>query len=260
MWIEFVGGVGTGKSSLATALKERFRAADIAVNSPQEALERRLARSLPRAICEGRPGQAARWALLAGYQARFSLNRPKLVWQSWNASRRLRHLPGWHRRIIFSLFFEVAGWYDGLAYGLAPKPMVVVDEGLAHRSINLFAWQTGALDTRAIRAYFENLPEVPLTISVYAPVNVSLDRAYNRGLPRRLRGKDPRTIRRFIENSHSIASLAEEILIAHGRSVIKIDNTFGLEQSTAILCRQVAETALFREYFPKRSPAAFVNS
>lgn len=260
MWIEFVGGVGSGKSSLATALKERFKAAAVPVNSPQEALENRLARSLPKAICEGHPGQAARRALLAGYQVRFSLKRPKLVWKSWNASRNLRHLPGWHRKIIFSLFFEVSGWYDGLAYGVSPEPIVVVDEGLAHRAINLFAWQTGTLDTGAIRAYLENLPEVPLTISVYAPVEVSLDRACRRGLPARLRGRDPQSIRRFIENSHSIASVAEEILISHGRSVIKIDNTFGLDQSTALLYRLVAETALFRKFFPKRSQAAFVNS
>src|SRR5262245_29911061 len=104
MWIEFLGGVGSGKSSLATALKERFRVAEFPVNSPQEAIDIRLAKSLQKAILSGRPEYAARRVLLAGWQARFSIKHPKLVWQAWNANQKLRNLPGWHRRIIFSLF------------------------------------------------------------------------------------------------------------------------------------------------------------
>jgi thymidylate kinase len=259
MWIEFLGGVGSGKSSLATALRERFQAADFPVWSPQEAFHNRLKHSLPKTISYGRPGHAARRILLAGYQARFSLKHSKLVWQAWTASRSLHHLPGWHRKIIFNLFLEVAGWHEGLSDNLPAKSMVVVDEGLAHRSINLFAWQTRALDTSAIQSYIENLPEVPLTILVSAPMEVCLERAYNRGLPMRLRGKDPQTIRYFVENSHAVASLVGKMLMSKGRIVIKIDNSLGLEQSIATLYKQITETALFQKYFTQQYQASFVN-
>lgn len=259
MWIEFLGGVGSGKSSLATVLKERFQAAGFPVWSPQEAFQNRVKQSLPKAICYGRPGHAARRVLLAGYQARFSLKHPKLVGKAWTASRDLDHLPRWHRKIIFDLFLEVAGWYEGLSDKVPPKSMVVVDEGLAHRSINLFAWQTGELDPKAIQSYVESLPEVPLTILVSAPVEVSLERAHHRGLPVRLRGKDTQTIRRFIENSHAVASLAEKVLMSKGGMVIKIDNSLELEQSIAMLYKQIIETALFQKYFRQHYQASFVK-
>lgn len=248
MWIEFLGGVGSGKSSLASSLKERFKMAEVPVGSPQEALDFSLTQSLPKVILDARTRHTARRVILASLQMRFSLKHPNLVWQAWNASQKLRHLPGWHRKIILKLFFEVAGWYEGLSYTVPSKSMIVVDEGLAHRSINLFAWQLGDLNLRMIQAYIENLPEVPLTILVYAPMQVCLERAYDRGLPARLRGKDPHTIRRFIENSHTVASLAGEILTSQGRSVIRADNSSGLDRSIAMLCRQITETALFQEH------------
>lgn len=257
MWIEFLGGVGSGKSSLATELKERFKVADFPVSSPQQVLDNRLARSLPKAILSGRSGQAARRALLTGYQARFSLKHPKLVWKAWNASQKLRNLPGWHRKIIFSLFFEVAGWYEAVSDKVPPKSLFVIDEGLAHRSINLFAWQIEELDTKEIQAYIENLPEVALTILVYTPVQISLERAYQRGLPVRLRGKDPETIRRFIENSHTVASLAGRTLTSNGRSVIKIDNSSGLEQSIAMVGKRLTEMPMFQNYFIKQYQTVF---
>jgi len=259
MWIEFLGGVGSGKSSLATALRERFQAADFRVWSPQEAFHHQLSQSLPKAISHGRPGHAARRVLLARCQAQFSVKHPKLVWQAWTASRDLDHLPGWHRNLIFNLFLEVAGWYEGLSDNLPAKSMVVVDEGLAHRSINLFAWQTGELDTKAVQSYIESLPEVPLTILVSAPMEVSLERAHNRGLPMRLRGKDLQTIRRFVENSHAVASLAGRVLMSKGGIVIKIDNSLELEQSIAMLHKQITETALFQKYFLQQYQASFGN-
>ena len=257
MWIEFLGGVGSGKSSLATELKQRFKIAEILVSSPQQVLDNRLVRSLPKAILYGRSGKAARRTLLTGYQTRFSLKHPKLVWQAWNASQKLGNLPGWHRKIIFNLFFAVAGWYEAVPDKVIPKSLVVIDEGLAHRSINVFAWQNEELDTKEIQAYIENLPEVPLTILVSTPVQTCLERAYNRGLPLRLRGKDPEAIRRFVENSHTVASLAGRTLASNGRSVIKINNSSGLEQSIATLCRQITETPMFQKYFLKQYQTVF---
>ena len=257
MWIEFLGGVGSGKSSLATAFRERLNTVEFpVVSSPQQILDTRLVQALPRAILHGRSQKIARRALLTGYQTRFSLKHPKLVWQAWNASQKLRNLPGWHRKIIFNLFFEVAGWYEAVPYKVLPKSIVVVDEGLAHRSINLFAWQTGDLNAGKIQAYIENLPEVMLTILVSAPVQDCLERAYNRGLPLRLRGKDPQTVRCFVENKKKIASLAGSILTSKGRFVIKIDNSSGLEQSITTLCRQITEIPMFQKYFVKQYQTA----
>jgi hypothetical protein len=227
--------------------------------SPQESFHNRVKQSLPKAISYGRPGNAAKRAWLVGYQARFSLKHPELVWKAWTASRRLEDLPRWHRKIIFDLFLEVAGWYEGLSDNGPAKSMIVVDEGLAHRSVNLFAWQTQELDTRAIRSYIEDLPEVPLTILVSAPMDVALERAQNRGLPVRLRGKDPQTIRRFVEHSHAVASLAGEFLTSKGRMVIKVDNTVELEQSIAVLYKQITETASFQKYFTQQYQASFVK-
>ncbi|HET6597164.1 MAG TPA: hypothetical protein VFG81_16175 [Anaerolineales bacterium] len=194
---------------------------------------------------------------LTGYQARFSLKHPKLVWQAWDASQKLCNLPSWHRKLIFNLFFEVAGLYEAMSDNVLPKRLIVVDEGLAHRSINLFAWQNTELDTRKIEGYIKYLPEVPLTILVCAPVQVCLERAYQRGLPIRLRGKDPETIRRFVENSHTIATLAASTLTAHGRLVIQIENNSGLEHSLAAVGKQITETSMFQKYFTRQYQTVF---
>ena len=96
-----------------------------------------------------------------------------------------------------------------------------------------------------------------VTILVTAPVQDCLERAYNRGLPLRLRGKDPQTVRRFVENSHAVALLAGNALTSKGSSVIKVDNSLGLEQSITALYRQIAETPMFQKYFIKQYQTAF---
>ena len=154
-------------------------------------------------------------------------------------------------------FLEVAGLYEAVSYLVLPKRLIVVDEGLAHRSINLFAWRNADLNSKEIQAYIKHLPEVPLTILVCTPVQVCLERAYQRGLPIRLRGKDPETIRRFIENSHTVASLAAGTLTSHGRSVIKVENNSGLDQSVATVSKQITETPMFQKYFTSQYQTVF---
>jgi hypothetical protein len=73
----------------------------------------------------------------------------------------------------------------------------------------------------------------------------------------RLRGKDPQTIDRFVESSHAVASLAGKTLTSKGRMVIEVDNSLGLEQSTAMLYRQITQTTLFQKDFPQLYQTSF---
>lgn len=248
MWIEFAGGVGAGKSSLASALRQRLDRAGVSTFSPQEAFQRYTAQAFPLGfqspeLREDRTIHFTRWALLhamlAVGQARFSMKHPGLIQQVIASADARRSLPRWHQKIILALFFRVAGWYEYLSPRPVPGEVVVVEEGLVHRAVNLFAWEPGMLDQQQIRRYLERLPPVPLTVVVRAPVDVCLDRTSRRGLPIRLQGKSPFEIRRFIEHSDAIAAQMGPVLQARRQPIIEITNIGMLDQSIAELMDQV---------------------
>jgi homoserine kinase type II len=133
------------------------------------------------------------------------------------------------------LFFEVAGQTQYLRRRLRPGEIVLFEEGLVHRAVNLFAWEPGLLETGPVKTYFERLPAQGLVVLVHTPLETSLERATARGLPLRLRDKEPQAIERFMHNSGRILETAAAALTEMDRPMIEVDNSGDLDESICAL-------------------------
>ena len=97
------------------------------------------------------------YATLITHGVLFCPDNPRLVCQVL-ASQLHTNIPSWHKRLCIALFFQRAGAFHFLRHRLQSDEVVIVDEGLFHRSVNLFAWRSEPPDRKTIMAYLRTLP------------------------------------------------------------------------------------------------------
>ncbi|RPI35100.1 MAG: hypothetical protein EHM70_00730 [Chloroflexota bacterium] len=239
-FVEFTGLVGSGKSTLAAEASKILRDMGWQPLSPAEATRRGMDRSLLGRLCRALLPAAAYeqiqqvlYAHVVGrfYQALFALENPGLVWHIYTSSEYRRSLPAWHQKTLLRLFFDVAGRRQFLSSRLKPGEVVIFEEGLGHRAINLFAWHVRRVDTRRVAEYFRRLPDLGIVVLVQTPGIVCAQRAEARGLPIRLRDKSPKVFERFMANSADILAVASRELSGSRQLLIQVDNQGSLEDA-----------------------------
>lgn len=249
MIIEFTGLVGSGKSTLAQASKQFLLSSGVKAFSPPEAVRSCFERStLGRALTKWFPvtwqRKAAKFIprleLRLVYPFFFTLAYPGLVLHVIRTAPALKVLPTWHRRIILRLFFEVAGQYYYLRRRLIPGEVVLFEEGLLHRAINLYAWEPGPINQQMVAKYLRLLPAPDLAVFIKAAPDLCLKRARERGLPSRLKDKNTQVVEQFMANTVNILALAEK---NRGQSILEVDNSTDLDQALFAL-HQGLETIL----------------
>ncbi len=253
-FIEFTGMVGAGKSTVAVALATHLQQHQLNPLTPADASRRCLERSrcgqviqalVPVAWQKQFLNRWLRHVTLPVYQFLFALAHPQLWWLVYQSQLK-RQLPWGHRRLILQRFATVAGHYQFLCSRLKADEVVIFEEGLVHRAINLFAWEEGALKPEVLLAYYRQLPVMGLLIVVEAPDVVCQVRAQNRGLPARLAAQDALVIERFTHHSRHIIQLA--LAAAAGqRPVIQLDNSQALAESMALLHESLTRHGIGRK-------------
>jgi len=252
MFVEFTGMVGAGKSTLALALKKLLQDNNFEALSLGEAIVNQMERSLlGRLVYSIAPVAWRTRVLYKVYslgveplcRVHFAYENPRLVWKVC-ASQFHRQIPLRHRQAILSLFFKIAGGYQFLRHRLEPNQVVILEEGLIHRAVNLYAWEPKQIDPALLMTYFSLLPALDLVVLVRAPFDICMERAEFRGLPSRLHGKDESTVDRFMNHSAQIIGLASEFLASTDRPVVEVDNGGQLEEGIANLCKGL-ESLLF---------------
>lgn len=246
MMIECVGMIGAGKSTVTRQLKDLLVEHGWTVLEPRKAIEQCWQRSLIGKFSARLVPERRHNVVLKGYlrivnvwfSLVFSLRHPRLVWQVC-AAQRQRTIPWWHRCIILQLFFDVAAAYQFLQRRLAAGEAVIFEEGLMHRAINIYAWEPGQLEQDDVVSYFQRLPPSDLLVFVLAPYDVCIARAEARGLPLRLRDKDPLTVQRFMQHAQHIIELAEQVVADSDRAVLNVDNGDSLEDGVRTLRSQL---------------------
>jgi homoserine kinase type II len=235
-WIEFTGEVGAGKTTLAAAFRRCVESQGFRALTPDEAVRLAMERTLPGswlarilpAHFRGRALQKLyRWCAAPLAWTAFARQRRELVHKVKESERARRTLASGHRRIIRSLFSDIAALYQFALPRLRPGEFVVLDEGFTHRAVNLFAWEPGEVDADAVRAYISHLPETGLVVMVSAPGSTALERAEARGLPVRLRDKNPEVIHRFITHTGQITRITTDQLAnqaSQWRRVVTVEN------------------------------------
>lgn len=232
-WVEFTGLVGSGKSTLADAARELLSNAGTKAYSLREAElacfnrswgGRTASRLSPKRMRAKLAQALLRWFVRPAFASIFIFRHPALISSVLRLMRGLAHLPAGHRWLIFQRFLAVAGAYQWIRPRLMENELVILDEGLVHRAINLMAWQTHELDPRIVENYFQRLPAVDFLFVVDTPVQESLARAQQRGLPARMRNKSQRVISRFMDNSEIILDTACKFYITGKNGGAMISN------------------------------------
>jgi Ser/Thr protein kinase RdoA (MazF antagonist) len=223
-WVEVTGPVGAGKSALMPAILDAWRCAGlrpIEVPGPANGEAARL---------------TTRWHDRARGSVLFLARHRGLVASAAQALL-VAPLPMWHRRAIVDLVLRLAAADQGLR-GRDPDEVIVVDEGWIHRAINLFAWSGRQEDDRIDR-YLERVPRPDLVIMVDAAETIRRERLSVRGLPKRLRDKDPAVVERFLVCSEGLLGSISAWLRRQGVPVISVANDAALAVAEAALRQEI---------------------
>lgn len=255
MIVELLGPPGAGKSALlplvARALASRTGTRSETAGEAVDRLMRRLPPARLLGPVLGRRSRRLRTLFVdLPYGAAFMASHPRLTLTAVAAV--VRSPVGWgHRWTLFTRWAGVAARQrflrDRLGDGAA-----IFDEGLYHRSVNLFAWRalgggrTGArVDAvpRQLRGYLRLTPPPDLAVFVDAPDDVAARRLGGRGLPVRLRGRGQRDVSRFLEHAALIAR-AVPIEAAERTIWVRIDNATTLAAAADALARRIGDLAV----------------
>jgi Ser/Thr protein kinase RdoA (MazF antagonist) len=217
MIVELAGPVGAGKSAVARGLPEALRARGISASHLDD-----VARfSRPRA-----------WV----WSARFAIGHPRLAWAAWRAVAGAP-LPRWHRRLILGLVLGVGGRIEYARRRVPPRHIVLVDEGLVHRAVNLFGWHTSPR-TEAVRRYISLVPLPDAVIAVDTDPDLARERVKGRGLPKRLVGKSDADVAAFVSRAREVATTAIAATARrNGVTMIRIRNRNSLRRAISDAAR-----------------------
>lgn len=241
--IEFYGQVGSGKSTVAQAAQRLLLEAGFEPIDMKTALHRCLDRSrlaslvatfLPDRYCYRVVKAVYRRVMYPLYSLRLALVNPRLAAAVIGAQLG-NGLPWWHKRQIWRLFFNLANGLSFVSGRLAEDEILLLEEGLLHRAINLFSWQMDGVRTGLVKQYLDHLPALDLAVRVEAPLDSCQERMLSRGLPSRLEPKDDQTTTVFFENAGQIVALISNHVAASGRPAIVVDNGGGRGQFEAAL-------------------------
>lgn len=234
MFIEFFGISGAGKSTIAARLTEVLLAANYKSFSLNDAIMICLRRSILGSImmssrlvaedlCNRIMARLYKYILSTSYKISMIILEPDLFFKVHHLLLD-SNLSWGHRRAEINSFFEVYIGYKFLRNRIYDDEIVILDEGLIQKATNLFAWNMDGLDRKRVFDYFNDLPKLKLAIHVHAPLEMCMERAMLRGLPKRLSGKNQRTIDRFFRNNERITEISLEYLNLLKRRKIQVDN------------------------------------
>lgn len=249
MFVECTGLVGSGKSTLCSRVVHCLKSADVQALSFDDAITVCLKRWLPtRLASRVLPGTVAEHLVRVAYfrvldhayALYFSCQNPRLAWHAlksqWGQPVSLSE-----RLIALARFFRVAGRYRFLRSRLRADELVMVDEGLVHRAVTLYAGSSKGIDRRAVLSYLRRLPAGISLVVVHVPRDLSLERAIKRGLPSRLQNRDRQGVAQFMDNSQQIVAIASAFWAEAGRLVIEVDNSGPPGDVVSDLCRKLAD-------------------
>ena len=256
MIVELLGPPGAGKSALlplvARALSARSGTPSEAASDAVDRLMRDLPPARLLAPLLGRRTRRLRTLFVdLPYGVTFMASHPRLTVAAVAAV--VRSPVGWdHRWTLFARWAGVAARQQFLR-GRLGDGAVIFDEGLYHRSVNLFAWRgldrstggqpRGDALPRELRGYLRLAPPPDLAVFVDAPNDVAARRLEGRGLPIRLRGRSQPDVTRFLEHAARIAR-AVPVEATARTTWVRIENATTLAAADESLERQIRELAV----------------
>jgi Ser/Thr protein kinase RdoA (MazF antagonist)/thymidylate kinase len=230
--IELVGAPGAGKTTVLGAVQagcaaDGLHAATIVDAARTVAARTPIGKVAVRAL-PPRLRAKALWALFLA-QRRISAagfaRRHRALIRSVRASQRERPAGAEaDERRVLHWYIRMAGATTSWRRHAHDDEALIVDEGFAHRAVQLFTSVVEAPDAARIAAYVELIPRPDLLIHIRAPAEVCERRVLARGVWPRFEGRDPQELGRFIAHAHRATELVAEAAATDGWSVLAIEN------------------------------------
>lgn len=232
MVIEWIGPPGSGKTTLLPTVTAWLKTHGVNAFTIAEAARPFAARTLlGRALAKVMPPslhRRAMWPLFYGfslvYRIRFAARHPRLIWLVIRSQTQRPPSADVRQRKVLYWFFHLVGYYEFLTAHAAPGEALVIDEGFAHRVVQLFASDAETPDAASLRRYLDLIPKPDLVIAIRAPWQVCARRVFGRGVWDRARHKEPDQIARFVAHAALAVDLAVDRMAQNGWHVITVDN------------------------------------
>lgn len=229
--IELVGAPGAGKTTFLPLVAEALEGLGarplLLPEAGREAARRTLAGRLARAVL-GRHDRRFAWILFT--VMRMTLGTialavdPPIARNLWASQRRRPAGADARRRRVVSWFVRTVGSRQVLLRTAAPDEVVLLDEGLVHRVVQLHASPVERPTEREVRAYLDLVPRPDLIVYVNAGVSCCQQRVERRGRWQRLAHRSDDDVAEFIANAHQGVELAMSDARERGWAVLEIDN------------------------------------
>lgn len=259
--IEFIGPVGSGKSTLYRHIKKIFLPYDSNVLDLREALfyalkkelspgwKGKILNKMPRRV--GRR-VAGRLFFETSTARRYTLEflQENMEFFHFIQSLQLeREISRSHKQKIIEWILHTGMLYQFFKKNLDPRFTLIFEEGFIHgRATNLFVSSEEEVPLSLLKEYLRKIPMADLLIHIDVPAQVCFRRLQSRGLPLRLKGANNKEIIRFIQNSIIMTQEVLDFVKNHCPQtyLIEIDNTVTMESAVSTLQEKV------KDYFQKR--------
>jgi hypothetical protein len=238
--IEFVGAPGAGKSSLLAAVSEACSAAGLSaervVDCARELASRTALGRIGALLPEGRARSGILWVVFRWTSFAAAARHIVVTWPlAWRVLVSQRRRPAaaetGDRRVLYWLH-RLAGAHALFLRHARPGEILLLDEGYAHRAVQLFASAVERPDPVAVTRYLDAVPVPDLLVVVRAASETCAERVLARGVWDRFAGRDETVLRRFVDNAHHATELAATYAIDRCWEVIEVENRSGALDAT----------------------------
>ncbi len=245
MIVEMLGSPGAGKTSLLPAVRDFFISHGLRAYSVVEAARPIAARTqMGRLVSRWLSASLQRpilWQLFYAntrkYQRIFARKYPGLM-ESVLRFQHQRSISGTDRRHVLRWFIHLTGVVAFMNEYLTSDEVLIIDEGFAHRVVQLFASEMEEPDWRRITEYLNLIPHPDLIVYVSSPGELSMQRVFNRGLWKRFQAKSQDETQRYLENAQAVAQYTAAALVAKDWPLIEVRNSDRSIESAVVELKQ----------------------
>ena len=267
MIIEFIGAPGAGKTTLMPTVMAFFQERGIKTYTVVDAARPFAQRTLMGKVVGMLPGKVRRpllwqvfYRLSALRRRQFRRRHERLMDHVVQSQVGRPAEADVEKRKVLYWFDHLTGYYEFLRACIKPDEALVLDEGFAHRVVQLFSSSAEAPDREKIVAYLQQVPRPDLLIFTSTPREICEERIYSRGLWERAQHKSEAEISQFVTNAHQAVTVAVDFMREQGWTVVAVDNgRTDLSATQAELRRQLAQVFPAVETAATTAKSAFAD-